>query len=89
MCHLPSGPAKHKPLLLPSGVLLAGSSTESGKSSDKRLWQCWIDVSKDRGQTWERVGPVPFDGNIIQPSLYLGADLNVHLLVRDSARLRF
>eukprot|EP00873_Tetraselmis_striata_P023966 jgi/Tetstr1/444230/TSEL_032123.t1 len=79
-----NGPAKHKPIMLPSGVILAGASTESGRTSVRRLWQCWIDYSEDRGYTWKRHGPIPFDGNIIQPSLWIGDDMSVHLLARTA-----
>jgi hypothetical protein len=86
LCDVTAGPAKHKPILLPTGVILAGASTESGRASEKRLWQCWIDYSEDGGRSWRRHGPIPFDGNIIQPSLWIGDDMSVHMLVREGTQ---
>ena len=54
--HLPAGligPVRAKPLLLPSGVLVSGSSVESYGS-----WAAWVERSRDNGNTWQSVGPV-------------------------------
>ncbi len=54
--HLPAGligPVRAKPLLLPDGTLVAGSSVESYGS-----WAAWIEISHDDGSTWRSVGPV-------------------------------
>ncbi len=61
------GPAKNRPLLLDSGILLCGSSTESW-----RRWGCWIDITSDMGATWRKSSPINIDTQlfgIIQPAL--------------------
>jgi predicted neuraminidase len=64
--HLPAGlygPIRAKPLVLPDGVIVSGSSVESYHS-----WAAWIERSTDAGKTWTRHGPiVPPTGGIIQP----------------------
>ncbi|MDD2601159.1 MAG: exo-alpha-sialidase [Kiritimatiellae bacterium] len=63
------GPIKNKPVQLPDGSILCGSSTEFDG------WRVHFEKSTDLGETWERIGPVN-DGkeiNAIQPSiLFLG-----------------
>jgi len=79
--HLPAGltgPVRAKPLVLPDGTIVSGSSTESYHS-----WAVWIERSTDDGKTWEKIGPLvppPTDPasnqreGIIQPSVVsLGA----------------
>ncbi len=65
------GPVKNKPVLLPDGAILSGSSTESDG------WRVHFERSVDVGETWSFIGPVN-DGkaiNAIQPSiLLLGGD---------------
>jgi predicted neuraminidase len=64
------GPVKNKPVRLPSGELLAGSSTEHNG------WRVHFERSKDLGKTWEIIGPV-HDGRAIgaiQPSILFLAD---------------
>ena len=54
--HLPAGlygPIKDKPLALPSGVIVSGTSVESYRS-----WACWVERSTDGGWTWTRHGPI-------------------------------
>ncbi len=54
--HLPAGllgPIRAKPLLLPDGTLLAGSSVESYSS-----WAAWVERSDDHGQSWTSAGPI-------------------------------
>ena len=58
--HLPAGlygPIRAKPLVLPDGAIVSGSSVESYHS-----WAAWIERSIDNGKTWSRYGPitVPF-----------------------------
>jgi predicted neuraminidase len=60
------GPIKNKPVLLPDGVLLCGSSTE-GRDG----WRVHFEWTSDLGHNWERSEPVN-DGRrlaAIQPSL--------------------
>lgn len=66
--HLPAGiygPIRAKPLVLPSGLIVSGTSVESYHS-----WAAWIERSTDNGKTWTRHGPiVPPEGGMIQPSV--------------------
>jgi predicted neuraminidase len=60
--HLPAGligPVRAKPLVLPDGTIVSGSSTEAYHS-----WAAWIERSIDNGKTWTRTGPFvpPADG---------------------------
>lgn len=65
------GPVKNKPVQLPNGDLLCGSSTEHDG------WRVHFERTSDLGKTWQRTGPVN-DGKefgAIQPSiLLLGGD---------------
>lgn len=74
------GPVKNRPLLLDSGVLLCGSSTESW-----RRWGCWIDMTADRGATWRKSSPINTENQlfgIIQPALVFSKD-KIRLLARS------
>ncbi len=54
--HLPAGlygPIRAKPLVMPDGTIVSGSSVESYRS-----WACWIERSTDNGKTWTRFGPI-------------------------------
>lgn len=54
--HLPAGligPVRAKPLVLPDGTIVSGTSQESYRS-----WACWIDRSLDGGRTWTKFGPI-------------------------------
>jgi predicted neuraminidase len=66
--HLPAGvygPIRAKPLVLPTGVIVSGTSVESYGS-----WAAWIERSTDNGKTWTRHGPITVpSGGIIQPSV--------------------
>lgn len=66
------GPVKNKPVLLPNGDLLCGSSTEMGA-----VWKVHFERSSDFGKTWTSTGPL-HDGkaiSAIQPSiLFTGGD---------------
>ncbi len=65
------GPVKNKPVQLPNGDLLCGSSTESDG------WRVHFERTSDLGRTWQRTGPVNDGQEIgaIQPSiLFLGGE---------------
>jgi predicted neuraminidase len=47
------GPAKNKPLCLSNGDILCGTSSETWRS-----WSCWVEISRDGGDTWSRHGPI-------------------------------
>lgn len=75
------GPVKNKPLLLPNGTLLCGSSIESW-----RRWGCWVDITDDRGHTWHKSSPINVDTQlfgIIQPALFFGKGGTLRLLARS------
>jgi predicted neuraminidase len=59
------GPIKDKPIQLPGGELLCGSSTEDAG------WRVHFEITPDLGKTWQKIGPVN-DGKTfgaIQPTL--------------------
>jgi len=73
------GPIKNKPVMLASGVLLCGSSTED------EGWRVHFERTPDLGKTWETVGPVN-DGkqfSAIQPTLLLPGEGVVQTLCRS------
>ncbi|MGD0778468.1 MAG: sialidase family protein [Candidatus Solibacter sp.] len=54
--HLPAGiygPVRTKPLVLPDGTVVSGTSVES-----YRAWACWIERSTDHARTWTKAGPI-------------------------------
>jgi predicted neuraminidase len=68
------GPIKNKPVQLPDGSILSGSSEEG--LSPGPSWQIHFERSRDNARTWERISvPQPPDSApAIQPSiLFLGA----------------
>src|SRR5262245_43610035 len=81
--HLPaglSGPIRAKPLVLPNGVIVSGSSVESYHS-----WAAWIERSTDSGKTWTRHGPiVPPTGGIIQPTGVTTSGERLRFLARST-----
>jgi predicted neuraminidase len=73
------GPVRNKPILLPDGTLLCGSSTENAG------WRVHFERTADLGRTWERVGPI-HDGRTfgaIQPTLLTRPDGTVLALCRN------
>ena len=77
------GPVKDKPLVLPGGDVLCGSSVES-----YRAWTVWVERLSADGKTWTKHGPVEVPGHrrgIIQPTLFPGdGPREVVLLARAS-----
>ena len=55
------GPIKDKPLVLPNGVIVSGSSVESSN------WAAWIERSEDNGATWTKFGPIVILGSADVP----------------------
>jgi predicted neuraminidase len=47
------GPVRAKPLVLPGGLIVSGSSVEAFKT-----WAVWIERSSDNGMTWKKIGPI-------------------------------
>jgi predicted neuraminidase len=60
------GPVRAKPLVLPGGTIVSGSSVEAYNS-----WAAWIERSVDDGNTWLKIGPfIPkFDPALREPGL--------------------
>ena len=56
------GPIKDKPLVLPSGAIVSGSSVENG------AWTAWIERSTDNGATWTHFGPITVPDNLDAPN---------------------
>jgi predicted neuraminidase len=74
------GPIKDKPVLLPDGAWLCPSSTEGGPAG----WQVHFELTRDAGQTWQRIGPVA-DGpdlHAIQPTVLFDRDGRLQALCR-------
>jgi len=73
------GPVKNKPIELPSGVLLCGSSSED------KGWRVHFERTPDLGRSWEFIGPVN-DGRefgAIQPTLLTYPDGRIQALCRS------
>jgi predicted neuraminidase len=103
--HLPAGllgPIRAKPLVLPDGTIVSGTSTEAYRS-----WAVWIERSTDGGKTWAKIGPIvppldrrpdahagqapgSADGNdidgIIQPSVVPLGRKHLRLYARSTAK---
>jgi predicted neuraminidase len=77
------GPIKNKPVVLPDGTWLSGSSTEDSPTG----WRVHFERSKDAGITWRVVGPVDKGTNIeaIQPSVLFHRDGRLQALVRTKS----
>lgn len=72
------GPVKNKPVRLPSGTLLCGSSTEYDG------WRVHFEMTSDGGRSWTRTGPIN-DGrqiSAIQPSILIHGDQRLQALGR-------
>ncbi len=81
------GPIKNKPILLDDGTLVCGSSVESW-----RAWACWMELTGDRGKTWSKHGPIEVPDmrrGIIQPTLYLDDEGNLHSLMRATRTIGY
>jgi predicted neuraminidase len=80
------GPIKNKPVQLPDGSILSPSSIEyyADKNQETQVWQVHLELSKDMGKTWEKIGPLN-DGkefNVIQPSILIYPDGKMQILCR-------
>ena len=78
------GPIKNKPVLLPDGVLLCGSSTEAPSMG----WRVLMERTPDWGKTWEQVGPLnEREFGAIQPTILRWGPGRLQILCRTrSAR---
>ena len=73
------GPIRAKPLELPDGTLLAGSSTEHDG------WRLHFERTRDLGRSWETTGPI-HDGRAlaaIQPAFLTHASGRIQALARS------
>lgn len=79
------GPVRAKPLQLPDGTILAGTSVESWNDH----WTPYVDRSTDDGQTWLRSNAfgLPKKDGQIQPALFVGRTGNIVAVMR-SRRLK-
>jgi predicted neuraminidase len=80
------GPIKNKPIQLPDGSILSPSSIEyyAGGNRQTEVWQVHLELSKDMGATWEKIGPLN-DGkqfNAIQPSILIYPNGKMQILCR-------
>lgn len=68
------GPTKNKPVRLPDGTIVSGSSTESHEANSR--WRVHFELSADNGRTWRVVNPDPASPEIdaIQPSILVYPD---------------
>lgn len=78
------GPVKNKCIRTSEGLLLAPASTEQRKQ-----WRCFIDISEDDGNTWEKqpyiVRPATLPVGLvkmIQPTLWEDDSKVIHALMR-------
>jgi len=73
------GPVKNKPIQLPNGDILCGSSTEYDG------WRIHFERTGDLGKTWKRIGPIndAKTFNAIQPSILTYPDGRMQILCRS------
>jgi predicted neuraminidase len=62
------GPIKDKPLVLPDGAIVSGSSREEDKARKADKWTAWIERSTDNGQSWTKFGPITVPAELDKPS---------------------
>lgn len=76
------GPVKNKPIVLSDGTYLAPASIEN------ETWDSFVDISYDKGSTWEKSRMVPrpiYTGKgVIQPTIWESEAGNVHMLLRST-----
>ena len=88
--HLPAGlygPIRAKPLVLPGGVVVSGTSVES-----YHAWAAWIERSVDQGRTFTRIGPIALPiaapsnetHGLIQPSVVALGPRHLRLYARST-----
>jgi len=81
------GPIKNKPIQLPDGSILSPSSIEyyAGKNRENQGWQVHLELSRDMGETWQKIGPLNDgrDFNVIQPSILIYPNRKMQILCRS------
>lgn len=82
------GPIKNKPIQLADGTIISPSSVEIVEDGDTR-WMTHFEVSKDKGKTWEVIGPIN-DGitfDAIQASILQHKDGRLQILCRTREKV--
>ena len=86
------GPVKNKPIILHDGTWAAPASLET-----EELWDAFVDLSCDEGESWVQSTLVPlnrahanieggpFGKGVIQPTLWESKPGHVHMLLRSTA----
>jgi len=84
------GPVKNKPIMLTDGTIAAPASVE------RKIWEAFVDLSKDNGYSWTRSTAIPMpniaiddkhSGNhfgLIQPTMWESSPGKVHMLLRSN-----
>lgn len=78
------GPVRAKPVKLPDGTLLCGSSTED------KGWRVHMEITPDLGKTWSRTEALNNgkDFPVIQPTILTYPDGKLQILCRSRGNLR-
>ncbi len=73
------GPVKNKPVELPDGTLLCGTSSED------RGWRVFMQSTRDPGKKWKSVGPLndPKEFGVIQPCILVHPQGKLQILCRS------
>jgi predicted neuraminidase len=91
------GPVKNKPILLKNGGIAAPASIEGPdpEHEGKDIWEAFVDLSDDNGETWLPSANVPMDYDalvgqqysrakgVIQPTLWESGQ-QLHMLLRST-----
>ncbi|MCW3795353.1 exo-alpha-sialidase [Paenibacillus sp. LS1] len=97
------GPVRNKPIPLEDGTMLAPASIErlDPEVSGKQIWESFVDISTDHGETWTKSTHVPMDlstyvgaehwfaKGLIQPTLWSSGVERVHMLLRSTEGVIF
>ena len=92
------GPVRNKPIALEDGTILAPASIErlDPDAEGKQIWEAFVDISTDQGETWTKSAYVPMDlstyvgaehwfaKGLIQPALWSSGAGHVHMLLRST-----
>jgi predicted neuraminidase len=78
------GPIKNKPIQLPDGTILSGSSTESKSSG----WLVYMEWTEDLGRTWQKSDSLndKYDFFAIQPTILSYPDGKLQILCRSKQK---
>ncbi|NMI06756.1 exo-alpha-sialidase [Paenibacillus sp. SZ31] len=97
------GPVRNKPIQLEDGTMLAPASIErlDPEVLGKQIWESFVDISTDHGETWTKSTYVPMDlstyvgaehwfaKGLIQPTLWSSGRERVHMLLRSTEGVIF